>query len=68
MIDVEFVPIYCLNEMKDCVATYPKDVMGALFTCPFCGFIENRDEHIFEPSDKLIRLLDFAKEAMSRVH
>jgi len=57
--DVEYfrVPGYCLTKMEEVEFLCPRGVMGALYICPNCGAIENKDEHLFEPSQTLLNIL-----------
>ena len=60
---------YCLNAMKPCEFYAPPDVMGALYHCPFCGYITesiydvNR-AHIWNISPRLLVILDASRAAL----
>lgn len=54
---------YCMNRMCRAQFSYPKGIVGTLYTCEFCGKIREKvgsdeDSHIFEPSKKLLRFLE----------
>ena len=53
-----YVKGYCLAERTRVDFSYPKDVIGSLFHCPYCGFIGSGDKHVFNPSDVLLSALD----------
>ena len=52
---------WCLNEDKLVELTCPFGVVGALFSCPYCGSLWKRPEeqdHIFNPSRPLVERLE----------
>lgn len=59
-VKLDYVPVYCLRHEQLVQASYPRDVMGALFNCPLCGKITEKVEnswHVFDPSKPLIARL-----------
>ncbi len=53
---------WCLNENKQVELTSPLGVMGALFSCPYCGTLwktAEEQDHVFNPSPLLIERLEY---------
>lgn len=61
---ISYLDGYCLVKMVKTRFSWPTDVMGSLFTCPFCGSIDEvvaYSRHVFNPSVPLVEALEKGK-------
>lgn len=61
---ISYTDGYCLVKMVKTRFSWPTDVMGSLFTCPFCGSIDevaSDSRHVFNPSYLLVAALEKGK-------
>ena len=59
--DLVFVNGFCLKREKKTKFFAPKDIIGTLFSCPFCGIIRDNSInsfHVFNPSKPLLSYLE----------
>lgn len=59
-----FVDGYCLKAMVTTIFSYPTGVVGALYSCPHCGLIDESIDvslHVFNPSIPLVEALERGK-------
>jgi hypothetical protein len=59
-----FVAGYCLKAMLKTSFGYPTGVVGALYSCPYCGLMDESIEvslHVFNPSIPLVEALERGK-------
>jgi hypothetical protein len=63
-------PALCLVKLKRVWLRSPENVMGALFTCPFCGVLDTwtkSEDHVFHPSGKLMDVLGIEDRGVKSV-
>jgi hypothetical protein len=61
---ISFVDGYCLKAMLKTSFSWPTGVIGALYSCPYCGLIDEitvNSRHVFNPSIPLVEALERGK-------
>lgn len=63
--ELGYVPAFCLKTNQLVKLSYPIASVGGLYTCPFCGVVEDTIEnsyHVFNPSKPLLERLGYKED------